>query len=391
MQISAEYPPDPGGVGDYTRLLSRELIGRGHQVSVLTGMGTGAVPPGDPRRLPVGGAWSWRALPPLLRAIVAARPDIVHIQYQTGAYRMRPAINLLPAILRRLPAHPRIVVTAHDLRMPYLLPKAAPLRRWVQRRLLVDADAVVVTNAADRRRLLGQALPEPDLFLADRPIPATVIPIGSNIAPRPPAGYNRELWRARLGLRGEEIMVAFFGLASPSKGLLELVEALAAAPRIALLLIVGGAAQSTPDRHYIAAVRDTVTRHDLDHRVHWTGYCDPETVSAHLLAADLGALPFRDGASYRRGSLLALLAHGLPLVTTQPTEPLDPPLLDSRHALLVPRDATAELAAALQRLAADETLRARLTEHSRILAQHFTWPAIAAAHEAVYNDVIRKA
>ena len=391
IQISAEYPPDPGGVGDYTRLLSRELIARGHHISVLTGTPAAGIPPGDPPQLAASGGWSWRTLRPLLQAIMATRPDIVHIQYQTGAYGMRPAINLLPAILRRLSARPRIVVTAHDLRMPYLLPKAAPLRRMVQRRLLVDADAVVVTTAADRRRLLGQGgRSDPNLFLAGKPIPATVIPIGSNIAPRPPADYDRKLWRARLGLGDEDLMIAFFGMASPSKGLIELVGAVAEAPRTTRLLIVGGAAQSASDRHYAAAVSSIIAQRGIEGRVHWTGYCDPRTVSAHLLAADLGALPFRDGASYRRGSLLALLAHGVPLITTQPDAPLDPPLLDEEHALLVPPKATADLAAALRRLADDGGLRSRLSKNGRALAQHFTWPAIAASHEAVYNDVMRK-
>ncbi|MCX6023909.1 MAG: hypothetical protein NTZ05_19705, partial [Chloroflexi bacterium] len=50
----------------------------------------------------------------------------------------------------------------------------------------------------------------------------------------------------------------------------------------------------------------------------WTGHLPLPEVSAHLLAADAAVLPFTDGASFRRTSLLAMLAHGLPLVTTSP-------------------------------------------------------------------------
>ena len=34
--LSAEYPPRPGGVGDYTRRLGQALVERGQHVLVLT-------------------------------------------------------------------------------------------------------------------------------------------------------------------------------------------------------------------------------------------------------------------------------------------------------------------------------------------------------------------
>ena len=395
VQISAEYPPDPGGVGDYTRMLGRALIARGHRVVVLTGgNAAGATRPiveqGDPPPYVATRDWSWRSIHPLLETIAEREPDIVHIQYQTGAYGMHPAINFLPGRIRRLPRRPRVVVTAHDLRVPYLLPKAGLLRRWVTRRLLVDADALIVTNAADRQALAGgPGQPDPDMFRARTPIAATVIPIGSNIAREPPAGYHRDEWRQRLGMESDDV-VAYFGLASPTKGLLELVEAIADLPPCIRLLVVGGEARQAGDQQYAARVRATVEGHGLAGRVVFTGYCDPQTVSAHLLAADAGALPFRDGASYRRGSLLALLAHGLPLVTTHPETPLSPPLIDGEHALLVPVGATADLQAAITRLVTKPTLRARLSAGAQALHLRFTWPAIAAAHEDVYNALLER-
>ncbi|MDQ5853295.1 MAG: glycosyltransferase family 4 protein [Chloroflexota bacterium] len=393
MAISAEYPPHPGGVGDYTRLLGRALIARGHRVMVLTGSGrTGVDQPAesasDPAVLPVVDNWSWRSLRPLLRTIDAGNPDIVHVQYQTGAYGMHPAINLLPALLRRRAPRPCIVVTAHDLRLPYLLPRAGLLRRWVTRRLFQDADAVIVTNAADQQALAGKGGYHPEQFLAPKPAPARVIPIGSNVVPQPPEQYSRAAWRQSVGVQAGDIVVAFFGLASPTKGLLELVEALAGLPEFVRLLVVGGEARRPFDRPYLTEVQDAVAGLGLAERVQFTGYCDEQSVSAHLLAADIGALPFRDGASYRRGSLLALLAHGLPLVTTYPETPLCPPLTDGEHVLLVPVDATAELSAALMRLVREPELRTRLGANGQALLDHFTWPAIAAAHEDVYNALL---
>src|SRR4029450_12106477 len=99
-------------------------------------------------------SWGWRIGRDVRMALRHRRPDILHIQYQTGAYGMHPAINFLPWRLRRLPRRPAIVVTAHDLLPPYLFPKAGPLRDWVTRRLLADADAVVVTNQDDLSEVL---------------------------------------------------------------------------------------------------------------------------------------------------------------------------------------------------------------------------------------------
>lgn len=388
LQVTGEYPPAPGGVGDYTYLLGRALLAQGHQVDVLT-----AQAPADdddrtdaPTRLLLPfQTWSWGMLVVLLRAITARQPDILHIQYQTGAYGMRPAINLLPWLLRRFNPRPRIVVTMHDLRVPYLLPKAGTLRRWVTRRLLVNADAVVVTNIADQQRLVGDAPPDPDLFRTRAPIPATVIPIGSNLEPQPPADYDRTAWRTTLGTGDDDTVLVFFGLASPSKGLLPLVEALGDLPASIRLLVVGGEASQPVDQQYAAEVRATVTRLGLGARVQITGFCPPQIVSAHLLAADIGVLPFLDGASYRRGSLLALLAHGVPLITTQPEQPLDPPLHDRKHALLVDTATPQELVAAILHLVGQPALRQELSEQGRALRGYFSWPTIAAAHATLYQ------
>lgn len=393
LQVSAEYPPDPGGVGDYTRMLGRALLERRHRVAVLTGesstrSGPPLHEPGDPRPQVATRDWSWRSIRPLLRAIATHRPDIVHIQYQTGAYMMHPAINLLPWSMRRRAVRPRIAVTAHDLRMPYLFPKAGLLRRWVTRRLLQDADAVIVTNAADREALAGNAPYERDLFCGRLSLEPAVIPIGSNIARQPPVGFDRAAWRHDLGVADGEIIGVFFGLASPSKGLIEAIQALAGMPGFVRMLVVGGEARLPADREYAARVQALVDDLGVRTRIVFTGHCVPEAVSAHLLAADFGVLPFSDGASYRRGSLLACMAHEVPIITTHPQTPPSPALVDGEQALLVSPGAVEELRGAMLRLVLEPALRARLSASARALHAHFSWRSIAAAHEDVYNALV---
>jgi glycosyltransferase involved in cell wall biosynthesis len=51
-------------------------------------------------------------------------------------------------------------------------------------------------------------------------------------------------------------------------------------------------------------------------RVAASGPLEPDALSCHLQACDLLVQPYPDGASTRRGTLMAALAHGLPVVTT---------------------------------------------------------------------------
>jgi glycosyltransferase involved in cell wall biosynthesis len=424
--LSAEYPPQPGGVGDYTRRLGQALVERGQHVLVFTILDLRFaiydLHQQDTNRkskiVNRKSNWGWRIGRDVRAALQQVRPDILHIQYQTGAYGMHPAINFLPWRLRRAPHRPALVVTAHDLLPPYLFPKAGSLRDWVTRRLLADADAVVVTNETDRSQIVDDwRLEIRDWRLRSSPQSLTsnlqspvVIPIGSNISVAPPEDYHRAAWRARLGVGADTTLLAFFGLISRTKGVDTLLDALAQLPAHVRLLVIGGAATAPEDRAYADAIRRQIEQLGLDLRVMITGQCAEADVSAHLLAADIAALPFADGASFRRGSLLAALAHGLPVVTTEPTtderrttnesqgQSASPhrsssivhrPLINGENALLVPPGDVSALAAAIKRLMEDSGLRGRLAAGGQALAAQFGWEAIAAQHEELYDGLLR--
>lgn len=386
--LTGEYPPTPGGVGDYTSCLAEALRARGHELSVLTiREGAFVAIAGDGSVTPYGSDglnWSPRVWPAVVAALGASRPDWLHIQYQTGAYGMRPGVNLLPWRLRGLPARPRVAVTFHDLLVPYLFPKAGPVRLWVNRRLARDADAVIATNRADLDTLRAWLRPTAH---AAQPAQLTHIPIGSNIAVAPPEGYDRGAWRAGLGVAADELLVAYFGLLSPSKGAETLVEALAQLALPWRLLLVGGAATAPQDQAYAEAVRARMAALGLANRAIVTGHVPDGEVSAHLLAADCVALPFSDGASFRRGSLLAALAHGRPVITTTPADLGTSADLEGA-ALLLPAGDSAALAAALARLAAEPALAHAIAAGGTALASRFSWASIAAQHEVVYAGAI---
>lgn len=390
--ITGEYPAMQGGVGDYTRQLSQALGARRVDVHVLTDVNAG----GDHLRMPVAayeptvhpimdhGGWElWSRTLDLCRQL---RPDAVHIQYQSAAYGLHPAVNYLPWRLKLLRGRPRVATTFHDLRFPYLFPKAGSLRWRAVLALAKGSDANVITNPIDWLRLTRAGFAGP-LF---------PIPIGSNIYCRPPAGYDRARQRARWGAGPDTWLLAYFGFMNPGKGGETLIRCLAEliqAGKPARLLMVGGqvGASDPTNQAYLERVERLIGELGLGPYVQWTGFISNEEVSANLLAADCAVLPYREGASLRHGSLMAALAHGLPIVSTRPADDvreaagLFPLLHNGKSALLVSPDEPVALAEAVTRVMSDAALRARLARAARELAREFEWNTIAERHIEMYQ------
>ena len=372
--VAAEYPPDQGGVGDFTRELGRALVALGHQAHVVASQYPISDGQSEDSGLVVHRAvasWNWGCWRDVMRLDDKLHFDTLNIQYQTAAYRLHPAINALPWRLRRR-GGPPAVVTFHDLRVPYLFPKAGPLRWQAVLALARWSNGVIVTNREDELRLADSRLETP----------VVRIPIGSNIAPRLPAGYRRDAWRARWRIGPEEVLLGYFGFLNEGKGGEELVETLAAlvarGSPVRLLFIGGRVGTSDPtNARYVERVDRLIAERGLAGRVHRTGFVSPEEVSASLKAVDACVMPYREGVSLRHGSLHACLAHGRALVTTSPAVDT-PEFRDGENLLLVPPGGVEALAEGVMRLASDSALRVRLEAGAEALAEAFTWERIAA-------------
>jgi polysaccharide biosynthesis protein PslF len=387
-------------VGDYTRLLAAELANPGLPVTVLTTKRASG-PSGHPESVgwtaPVE-CWDYRSWWQVEACLRTLRPDVLHIQYQTAAYGMHPAINLLPWRLRLGGFHGNIVTTFHDLRPPYLFPKAGVLRHLPALALAAASDAIVLvarehwhaTPLAWLRRIRG------DLGAVTH-----VIPIGSNIPVCPPDNYDRATWRKALGVRAQEWVLVFFGYVNPSKGVDDLLHSVrllrARGQQVRLVMVGGGDGSNAVDvdarRRCLATVREC----GLEESLIWTDYASSDVVSGHLLAGDVCVLPFCDGATFQRGTLLAALAHGLPIVSTlspnaspreEPTlstgGPNDPTLVHGENVWLARPSHPEELASAVEALLLDRGLRARLGAGAESLSRLLTWPSIAERHREVY-------
>lgn len=344
--VSGEYPPDVGGVGDYTANLRRALAEKGCQSTVLS-------------RRDVG-CWNARGIFDVIRS--SPTDGILHIQYQAAAFDLLGDICLVPLLLRRLRPHVHTVTTFHDVRVPYLFPRAGRLRQAAVRLLARTSRAVIAAERDDLRNL-GRS--------------DFLIPIGSNVRNAPPDGYNRDAFRFSLGLGPADLAIVYFGLLNASKGLDLLLSTVERLPRAKLLLLGGEVGASDPTDHFTAG-RIRARIEALGGRVIRTGWLAQPELSAHLLAGDVALLPYVDGASARRGSLLACAEHGLPIVSTRPASPEVAPFIGALEP-----DASI-LAAAILRTAEDP---GRLRAAARTLAEHVSWPRIADAHIRVYNQL----
>lgn len=406
LLVSPEYPPTPGGVGDYTALLARHLAAEGATVAVLTG-GTGADTTEDGVRvLRAVPHWRWGLARRIGEATRVTGAEIVHIQYQTGMYAMHPAVNLLPPRLRRLhlrsgtgfslpirgrqaeacPATRmvlRVVTTFHDLLPPYLFPKAGPLRDGVTRLLACTSDAAIATNGADMATLRRWG------------VRAALVPIGSNIpfiVNGLPVPGEYERFRARYGIPIDATLLATFGLINQSKGLDTIIDALAllrdeGMPAFLLVVGAGAGANDATNRATESAFRGRIMARGLAAHVAFTGPLAAGEVARTLAYCDACVLPYRDGASPRRGSLLAALAQGIVVITTPPQSGAYdglPPLTDAGVVFVPPDDAA--VAAAVRRGAAEPpAARAERGHAAMRYIAHFDWGAIARRTLAVYR------
>ena len=377
--VTGEYPPMVGGVGRYTAELASALQVQGAQAAVLTDEQVTASAESDAVQVLQGRrSWSWRILADIPDCARAVGAEWIHVQFQTAAYGMHPAINALPYFLRRHGL--RAAWTYHDLRVPYLFPKAgARLRNWVTRLPLRAADAIVVTNQSDWESVQGQ-VQRGQLHR---------IPIGSDIESRRFTAEERSRRRAARGYGGEQLVLGYFGFLNASKGgltLIETVAALAGDGRDVHLLMIGERVGSSDETNfrYLQRVEAAIAEHGLDSRVQWTGHQSDEEVAADFNAIDVLVMPYEDGMSMRRSTLTAALANGCAIVTTHPQAPTPELVVDSDLLLVPPRDPAAT-AAAVRRLAADPRLAESLRANARQAARQFSWDVIAARHLEMYS------
>ncbi len=363
--VTGEYPPRIGGVGDHVARLRPALEALG----AATFVATESVPHDDPGAgVYATAARPWgRQLYGVQRLVRSLRPDVVHVQYQAGAFASPGQISWLPLALAGLRFQGALAVTFHDLVDPYLFPKAGVLRRLATDVLRRRAAVSIYVDAHDRAHVCSRI---PGQWRKCR-----VIPAGPTVEP-PDDLADRTKLRADLGFDASEFLVGYFGFRQRGKGLDTLALALRAAelrPYRPRLVLIGAAMPNVGAQRADVPIA-AADLAGLD--VIESGALGPRELSAWISCCDVMALPYRDGLSTRRGTFMVAVAHGIPVVTTSPPRP---ELLDVRpdEVIFVPPGDAALLAGALARVRSDEAGRRQLASGAQAVAQRYSWRRIA--------------
>ena len=411
--LTGEYPPMQGGIADHTAYLAQYLTPLAVQPSILISRRWQNTTPEFPRVpltssspaiYPVLPNWGWRCWPGIVNFLKTHQPEVLHIQYQAAAFDLGGWVNWLPWYLKKRRVKTRLVTTFHDLRVPYIFPKAGPVRWRSMLALARHSDGVICTNREDLHTLqhtlnvgqtvsLSGAKDQANSLTNTKPL-LTLIPLGSNVEPQPPADFDRTAWRKKYRATADTLLLAYFGFLNESKGGEELIGALALLRQQELdahLLFIGGDVGHADPTNvaYAQKVQALIDRHHLADVVHRTGYVELPEASANLLAADVVVMPYRDGVSFRRTTLIAALRHGCPVVSTLPVEmALIPEIQPGENMLLAPPSDASALAQTMAPLAEDMALREKLSQGAKQLGRLFEWERIARDTADLYRTLI---
>ncbi len=364
--ISGEYPPDIGGVADYTFHLAHAVRGLGHEAIVVTSSGR----PDAVDAVPVRAAPSWRLgdAASAARAIVDTRPDVVNFQYVPQMYGragVAAGAAALPWLIRRAGA-PRIVSTVHEIASPW---EARPRRAAVafahraQAMLIAAAsDRLVATNGVHARQLRRWTR-------GRRPV--CEIPAGASILPSPHDDAAVAALRASLGGNERALVGEFspFAVGKQPRALIALARALGPTAQLVLL---GGLRADDARR---AAFEREAAAAGVANRITWTGALAAADVSRHLAALDVYVHTHVAGASPRSTTLVTALAHGVPIVAFD-----GPETSESLRgaACLAPAGDLERLARLVRSMLDDPDARARTGANARSLYEcEFRWDVIA--------------
>lgn len=328
--ITGSYPPDTCGIGDYTAQLAIALRQKGAAVEVIC-----------------RNNWRLNNIGNIVKTIRSVNPDIVHIQYPTAGFGKKLTPQLLSLVIPS-------VVTVHEISEAHILRKLSLYP------FSLRSKHIVFTTPYEQRFAVLRAP-----WISRR---SSVIPVGSSIS------------TAKQGQERNLNEVIYFGLFRPQKGLEAVFTLASLIKQMNLKLHVRMIGKPYPKdspyfKEFYRRSEDLPVKWDMDLA---------DDVAADLLArSSIAYMPFPDGASGRRTSLLALLANGVATITTRGAH--TPSSLEQAALFSQGPEEALRL---VEKIRADSVLRKRLSDNGRAYASQFSWDTIAQKHMELYEKLL---
>jgi len=273
--------------------------------------------------------------------------DLYHIQYPATGYGWKLGPHFL-SVLRPL------VVTVHEWSQGHILRQLSSLSFTVRPR------KIIFTNEYEQRYAQRFAP-----WIKKR---STRIPIGNNVPLV--SGVDK----------GSGKVVTCFGLIRPEKGLEQLIKMarLFKARGNGMTARIVGTVMPGNEEYY-SRLRDQSKDLPIEWRLGLTG----EALSHVLAETEVAYLPFPDGASERRSSLIAMLANGAAVITTQGSHTPR----DLNKAILF-ADSPDKAVLLAETMFNNPRMRADLQRAAARHAAKYSWANIAQEHLMVYRRLL---
>jgi glycosyltransferase involved in cell wall biosynthesis len=308
--ITSEYPPQPGGVSDYTQLVAEGLAQEGDEVHVWCpgSAGESTSAQGVHVHANLG-----RVTPEDLKGIGEQldrfpAPRHILVQYVPHGYGCRSMnVPFCLWLWRRAKKHGDTVeFMVHEAFLGFegswRQYGAALVHRLMTIILLRAATRAWFSDPQWERRWKPYAF--------GRRVPFQWLPVPSNI--RVVGNETRtQAVRGRYVSEGGGLLMGHFGTyGAPVLSVLEPIVLQIAREMPAQKLLLMGRGSQEFQKHLLE-------RHPgFQKTLFATGPLNPDDLSGHIAACDLLIQPFPDGASTRRTSLMVGLSHAKPIVTT---------------------------------------------------------------------------
>lgn len=357
--ITPEFPPQLGGVSDYSRQLAAGLAQQGDEVHVWC-PSRPANPEGQDTELTAAGATVHRAFgtfaPADLRSVGQSldrfpAPRRILVQWVPHGYGYRSMnVAFCRWLLNRVKRHgDRVELMVHEpfLTFEWASPRqsaAALVHRWMTILLLRAASQVWISIPGWERSMRAYAL--------GRKLNFEWLPIFSNI-PSASDPARTQAIRRRYAEDGRLLIGHFGTFGSLIAKLLGPILSELGGDRVEqTILLMGGRSEEYR--------RELIRKYPrLEKVIQATGQLSAEDLSHHLAACDMLIQPYPDGVSTRRGSFMAGLANAKPIVTTTGwlTEPF---WLECDAVVLAPAEDTEAFVENVRRVRGDATERQRI-------------------------------
>jgi len=349
--ICPNFPPATfeGGISHYSRLLAHKLAGGGHEVFAIASTEFSqqmALPDQDAgvQIISLCGPWGKGAVLEIKNIALRLNLTAVILQYVPASFgksfRLQWALSRFPC---------EKVTAFHAL-------WGKGIDRLWGLLMLFGCSKIIATNS-EIVSIIELRLP----FLLRK---TYWIPIASNIMPHP---------QAQIVDRPAVPVISYFGMLYPGKGLdllLDTLQELVKRKHRFVFKFIGG--RIIHYQNYQRQFLKKVNVRGLSDVVEYLGFVPSREVSRWLNKSRFVFLPYDQGLSDRRGSLMAALAHGKPVLTTPPVVSM--PYFKNNRNIMWPGEITVEGFADLaERLLEEDALVAKLQTGARKLAFKFNW------------------